>query len=49
MDMEAMDDTNSGILDLAVSVSVKISQSTYFHVRTLVFESIHETSPFKGV
>ena len=24
MDMEAMDDTNSGILDLAVSVSVKI-------------------------
>ena len=28
MDMEAMDDTNSGILDLAVSVSVKISQLT---------------------
>ena len=40
MDMEAIDDTNSGILDLAVSVSVKIPQSTYFLVRTLVFESI---------
>lgn len=28
MDMDAMDDTNSGILDLAVSVSAKRSQLT---------------------
>ena len=46
MDKEAMDDTNSGILDLAVSVSVKISQSTYFLVRTLVFESIRHIAPY---